>query len=735
MDAFWHYWLTLSQGLREGIVAGIIGGVGVAAITGGLKLSGYSLRAGFRRLFRAPVPVAPPVAIQHLPPQEIRIKVEGAQPVAPPQLPEAAPPETPTPIPSIPRPPVVGFVARRDTDGHDIVERLKEELAPEKNQLVALWGAGGVGKTTLAAEAARALREAFKGHIAWISAEGRTDFTLSTLLDEIAAYLGRTDLRPLALEPKKEGVRALLASTPSILIVLDNFETVVPVEQESCAAWIAGQANCPALITSRDEVSHARPINILAMSLTEAKEFLEKLIAQAHNPRAFVGLDHERIIGASDRIPLVLQWVIKQIDSAKQPQTALNELTQGKGDAAQRVFDRSFNLPQLGDDGRDTLLALSLFAPSATPSALAEVTGFGDDLERLQRATAQLIELCLIEATPGNERLSVEGLTRELTKSHLSRDNRAADFSQRFIAYFLRYAKAHTQLKPEDFDALEEEKDNMLSAMDRAFSLEDWASVMQLMDVINFDGVNGYLPTRGYWNEAIRRGKQALKAARQLSDEMQSAHFAHNLAITYQNCGSLTEARQLYDESLKIAKKLGDQSSIAISLHQLGTLVQEEGKVEEARKLYDDSLEIKKKLGNQSGIAITLHQIGRLAQAEGKLSEARKLYDESLEINKKLSNQRGIAISLHQLAVLAQEEGKVKEARKLYDDSLEISKRLGNQSGIALTLGQLGLLADMEGHKTEAVRLLHEALSIFERLGSPYAEVARRSLKRVGGVG
>ncbi|MBV9957148.1 MAG: tetratricopeptide repeat protein, partial [Acidobacteria bacterium] len=75
--------------------------------------------------------------------------------------------------------------------------------------------------------------------------------------------------------------------------------------------------------------------------------------------------------------------------------------------------------------------------------------------------------------------------------------------------------------------------------------------------------------------------------------------------------------------------------------------------------------------------------------------------------------------------------GELDEARRLYEESLEIKKELMDQSGIANALGQLGRLAEEEGNKLEAARLFHEALSIFERLGSPYAEIARRGLKRV----
>src|ERR1043165_9693117 len=77
---------------------------------------------------------------------------------------QAAPKDAAPPSP-IPRPPVIGFVSRRDAQGHDIVGRLREELAPGRNQLVTLSGPGGIGKTTLAAEAARSLQQPYEGRV------------------------------------------------------------------------------------------------------------------------------------------------------------------------------------------------------------------------------------------------------------------------------------------------------------------------------------------------------------------------------------------------------------------------------------------------------------------------------------------------------------------------------------------------------------------------------------------
>jgi tetratricopeptide (TPR) repeat protein len=526
------------------------------------------------------------------------------------------------PSPSLLRPPVVGFVARRDQEGRDIVARLKEDLTPQKNQLIVLWGPGGVGKTTLAAEAARGLTGVFGPRIVWMSADGRADLTLATFLDEIATQLGRPDLRKLAPEPKEERVRALVATAPTLL-VLDNFETIAPEEQTRCADFLAQRA----------------------------------------------------------------PW-----------------------------------------------LALSLFVPGATRPALAEVAGLGDDVKHLNQAVKRLAALWLVGTTEGGRCLTVEGLTRELARARLAKDARADEFHRRFVAHFLRYANSHARPTPEDFDALEAEKDNLLSAMDVAFGMRDWDSVMGIADILA-KPVSGMLSVHGYWDEAIMRNEQARDAARAMNQEHQVAVYSHRAGIIRQTRGEYDAARLANEEALAIYKKLKAEANVAVALHQLGMIAQAQGDLAEARRLYAESLEIERKLGNQNGIAISLslHQLGRLAQAQGDLAEARRLYAESLEINKKLGNQSGIAKTLNAIGNIATAEGRLDEARELLTQSLEIAKRLGDQLQIGYANWGLSGVAEKEGDKAEAARLLRETVSIFEKLGSPKAEIARRSLERVGG--
>ncbi len=619
--------------------------------------------------------------------------------------------------------PVIGFVRRHDAEGNDILAQLQQLLAPGQRQLVTLHGSGGVGKTTLAVEAVLALAGAFGNRVVWTGPERRADFGLGTLLDEVATQLGAPELRQLALAPKQEAVAALLVAAPA-LVVLDNFETLgdgkakadAEAEQQACSGWLR-EAPCAALITSRDNVAGARNLRIHALAPEEAREFLERLIKEdVQFPAVFTAEVREQISSAAEANPLLMQWIVGQIDDAREPQTVLDELRRGVGSAAERVFDRSFRLAQLGDEGRAVLLALALFVPDAGRDALAEVAGLGDARTRFDEAVTRLVRLWLAKPKEANQRLAVEGLTRQLALARLGHRPDGEAFRRRFVAHLLAYAVAHAETTPEDFAALEREKDSLLAAMDLAFQAKDWDVVVRI-----HLAVERFLDLRGYWGEIVQTSEKALEAARLRQDEMGMAHFTENIAIMHQNLGHLEEARHFHDQSLEIKKKLKDQRGIAKTYRQLGKIEQLQSNWEEAGKLYNHSLEISIGIDDQLAVASTCHQLGMIAQYKGEWPEAHRLYEQSLEIRTRLKDRVGIAATLHQLGKLATQQGRQIEARQLYCRSLKIKRQLGDQRGIAVTIHHSGWLAQTEGNLMKARRRYEKSLKISEALGDQRA--------------
>jgi len=677
----------------------------------------------------------------------VRIRKAEELPITP-----ELPPTPPLPIPRPPHRVVVRFIDRHDEQGRDIVELVIQLL--EEGQCINLWGSGGVGKTTLAIEAThRVFPAPFSGGVIWNTADGRADYGLITLLDQVLIALGREDARTLVPDAKTDLVGYLLNKSMPCLLGLDNFETIAKEEQKEILGFLAG-VSCPALLTSRMRLPQAQNIRVGPMTAEEADEFLQSLVEQSTERAKLEKVNLEQIAEVAEYNPMLMRWVVAQLEQAMRPQDVFDDIARGKGEAVDRIFGRTFRL--LGDDGQMALLALALFVPTASREALAAVCGFQDSKDRVNEAIRTLAAFDVLDTAVEGDRLGIVALTRRLTAAQLKKDERTEGLKERFSAYFLAYAEAHPEVTKEDLDALDDERENLLAALDYAYVAEDWENIMGLRAVLE-----EFLDLRGYWDEAIKWGQRAAEAARRAQDEKALAIFAHKTGVIYEKRGLYDEAKDLYNQSLEIARSLGDKARIASSLHQLGVVALLQGDYQEGKNLVHRSLEIATNLGDQTRIAICLHNLGIIAQDQGDYQEAKDLYDQSLATFKDLGakgEQAEIASCLHRLGMLAQLQGDYQEAKDLYNQSLvtfkdleakseqaavlqnlgtiaqdqgdyqgakdlynqslEINIYLGDQVGIAMCLEKLGIIAKDQGDYQEAKNLYDQSLEIFKELGN-----------------
>jgi len=208
----------------------------------------------------------------------------------------------------------VGFVARHDEEGRDLVEVVTEAL--EGDGAVNLWGSGGVGKTTLAIEISHRLLPSLPGGVIWADADGRAEFNLAALLDDILTRLGREDARTLAPEAKASLACSLLGERRCLLAV-DNFETAK--EQEAILTFL-GDVPCAVLVTGRQFLEPLRNIKIMEMSPDEAREFLRSLVEISPHRARLERVDLDEVARVAERNPMVMRWVMAQLERAMRPQ-------------------------------------------------------------------------------------------------------------------------------------------------------------------------------------------------------------------------------------------------------------------------------------------------------------------------------------------------------------------------------------------------------------------------------
>lgn len=394
----------------------------------------------------------------------------------PPEPPPPPPPEPSVCIPQPPRRPEPRFIPRHDRQGRDLVKRVSEALGG--NGLVTVWGSGGVGKTTLAIEVAHCLcPKPYSGGVIWDTADGRPDFALVTLLDKILTDLGREEARTLASEVKADLADRLLTEAMPCLLSLDNFETIAEEEQRAIIAFL-DKLSCPVLVTSRERLHIGQNIRIEPMTETEAREFLELRIQQSSQPDKFKEIDLNKVAEVAEYNPMLMRWVVAQLEQAMRPQDVFDKIARGKGEAPERIFNQSFDY--LGDDGQTALLALALFVPTTSREALAAVCGFKDGRDRVNEAIRTLAAFDLLDTAAEGDRLGIVALTRRLTEAQLAQDERAGALVGGFVFYFVKYAHDHAEITKEDLDALDVERENLLAALDYAYAAEDWESVIRL---------------------------------------------------------------------------------------------------------------------------------------------------------------------------------------------------------------------------------------------------------------
>ena len=648
--------------------------------------------------------------------------------------------------------------------------RLMLESPPGSGPVLALiTGPGGVGKSTLAAQAVTRYGGKYKAALT-LSCQGYQSVEL--FLQRIGELLKRQGIRgfleqtlpdsKLSTEAKIEEAIVVLNQAGPFLLVVDNLENVQNGDQTLRDAsllhllqkLLTNLLGGRVLITGRYEVKGLLPggkfaAHLLRLNLNDLSPYETNQLLQRHPTlaalgevvrqmlvREFGGLPYVYDLlsskAANENLNLLIHDVQGRITQERQRRTAEEWREVRRQIVEFAALEETVS--RLAEPSRMLLAQLGVLHQSFPFAAIEQGLGAG------RTVWQPLLDRSLLHYDPLEQTYRLHSLTRRYAEDLLDAQDRAQTQVQ-LAAWYEHYARQESHDLTDMLEAhrLLREAGRVQQAGQLAMQLAETLREVGLYPLLRelcmitlndireseeqlvanaLYELGNIALFQGNYEQAQRLSQQSLEIHERLGDESRRAANLHQLGVIAHDQGDDAKAHQLLQQSLEIEKRLGDQSGYAASLHHLGMIAQDQGDYAEAQRFLQQSLEIDKRLGNQSGCAASLHHLGMIAHRQGDYAEAQRLYRQSLEIKERLGDQSGQAGSLLNLGAIAQEQGDYAEAQRLFRQSLEIDKRLGNQSGYAASLHRLGMIAQEQGDYAEAQRLFRQSLEIDKRLGN-----------------
>lgn len=602
----------------------------------------------------------------------------------------------------------------------DFVGREQELARLEREQeLVAITGPPGVGKTALAVRLAHRLRERYFDGQLYVNLRAFASGPPVTPEQALGGFLKALGVPqaaiPASLDAQVDLYRAKLEGK-RVLVVLDN------ATEDVIEPLVLDRPGCLAIVTSRHDLPGQLRLDVLADDAAHdlltsmrvggtAEERTELVRLCAHLPLAL------RIAGANVAHGHIEDYLdelrgdrldVLEIDGDAAVRATFELSYRALSGAAKRVF-RRLGLPPGTDIGLDAATALAGCDPA-------------EQLDELVRAG-------LIDHV--GVRYQLHDLIRLFAADAADDDDQSGLVNM--YAWYLRTAfNAVSQVVPEtslltepdlvgpsltfaDRDEagawLEEEHANLVAAVVAAPS----PYAQQLADALRI-----YLHIGRFEIDKAVVFRAALRTARAAGDRAGQSAALFGLGMARWTRGEYRDALDDLDEALEYV-----QTPFAVaSIRNLAGIVHlETGATRQADGCFGEALRIRRELGDERGIGAVLMNLGVSHGTRGDLRKAAEYIQECKEISERLGMHNQVAIALDNLSVAYFELGELDRALTSSIESVQLHTSQDQQRALANALASLARIHAERGEIADGLKAAERCLVVAREAEHPKARI------------
>ena len=595
-------------------------------------------------------------------------------------------------------------------------------FADPATRLLTLLGTGGIGKTRLALEAARAAPLA-----AFVPLADLTE--PHAIAEAIAAAL--TPVRDSPPLPRIVSALTTAPAAPPFLLVLDNAEHLAEAVGAVVADLLAQIPRLRVLTTSQRVLGVGGEHEMLLPPLDtpgdpqnspSVRLFLDR--ARAVRPGfptdtasiAEVARICERLEGLPLAIELCAGWAqtLGMQEMLEMLDRRFELLVSRRTDIPPRHRTlraaMEYSYVQLSKPMQEFLVRLSVFRGGWTLAAAAEVCTGGSVAAALS-LLAQMQRHSLIVA---DEARTGDGMRYKMLES--LRDfageqrtlGQARQHGAAHAAYFARFAvETAARMQGEESilwtARLDDEAENLRAALEYFLAQEQTEAVWTLTAVISpVWNAHGHAREVRTWTGRVL----AMKTASLSDVHRLQARLLTAQAEALRVLSEYTEATASADRALVLWRQLGDAEGITRCLNLLGITAMLAGDFDRAGAWLAEALPLARTLGESQVIALVLNDLGRVSMALQDWPTAQARFIESMELRRRLGDIRGLCSSLNNLGLVHRYLGEYAAARILLQEAVSLQ----NQHEVVWYPGlesNLSTVERLDGNHKEALRLLN----------------------------